>query len=101
MTEQKSVRHGTTGPDEMTRNVADAAKGSEEISHNIEGVAQAAQGTSTSAQESQKATNEVNEISEQLGGVVSQFKISGNAQSGPTPIGSAKRPLTMAARAGK
>jgi methyl-accepting chemotaxis protein len=44
-------RQGAT-TNEMTRNIGDAAKGSAELTRNVEGVPQAAQGTSASAQES-------------------------------------------------
>jgi methyl-accepting chemotaxis protein len=57
----------------MTRNVADAAKGSEAITHNIEGVAEAARGTSSSAQESQKASTELAELAARLHGLVGEF----------------------------
>jgi methyl-accepting chemotaxis protein len=69
----------------MTRNVADAAKGSEEITHNIAGVAEAARGTSSSAQESQKAANELAEMAVQLRSLVGQFKINAAAPAGPVP----------------
>jgi methyl-accepting chemotaxis protein len=42
-----AVEEQSATTNEMTRNVADAAKGSGEITHNIEGVAEAARGTST------------------------------------------------------
>jgi len=78
----------TTG--EMTRNISDAAKGSEEISHNIVGVADAARGTSNSAQESQKASTDLAEMAVQLRGLVSQFKInrqaSNAAEAAPAPM---------------
>jgi methyl-accepting chemotaxis protein len=82
----------------MTRNVGDAAKGSEEITRNIEGVAQAARGTSTGAQELQKSGNELAEMAAQLRTLVEQFKIespSSGEQPGPT-----QRLRHLAARAG-
>jgi methyl-accepting chemotaxis protein len=79
----------------MTRNVADAAKGSGEITHNIEGVAEAARGTSSSAQESQKAANELAEMAVQLRGLVEQFKINSTAAVAP------RGAKSMAAYAGK
>ena len=57
-----AVEEQSATTNEMTRNVADAAKGSGEITHNIAGVAEAAQGTSPSAQESQKAANHLAEM---------------------------------------
>jgi methyl-accepting chemotaxis protein len=71
-----AVEEQSATTNEMTRNVADAAKGSEEITHNIAGVAEAARGTSSSAQESQKAANELAEMAVQLRSLVGQFRIS-------------------------
>jgi len=59
----------------MTRNVADAAKGSGDITNNISGVASAAQGTSTTAQESLKAANDLADMAAHLRALVQQFKI--------------------------
>ena len=70
-----AVEEQSATTNEMTRNVADAAKGSGEITHNIAGVAEAARGTSNSAQESQKACNELAEMAVQLRGLVAQFKV--------------------------
>jgi methyl-accepting chemotaxis protein len=70
-----AVEEQSATTNEMTRNVADAAKGSGEITHNIAGVAEAARGTSTSAQESQKASDELAQMAVQLRGLVGQFKI--------------------------
>ncbi len=70
-----AVEEQSATTNEMTRNVADAAKGSGEITQNIEGVAEAARGTSSSAQESQKAANELAEMATQLHALVDQFKI--------------------------
>jgi hypothetical protein len=55
--------------------VSDAAKGSGEITRNIEGVAEAARGTSSSAQEAQRAANELAEMAVELRSLVGQFKI--------------------------
>ena len=70
-----AVEQQSATTNEMTRNVADAAKGSGEITQNIEGVAQAARGTSTSAHESQKAASELADMASQLHNLVGQFKI--------------------------
>lgn len=91
-----AVEEQSATTNEMTRNVADAAKGAGEITHNIEGVAEAARGTSTSAQESQKAANDLAEMAEQLRGLVGQFKIS--AATGST---ASLRPKAIAAGAGR
>ncbi len=73
-----AVEEQSATTNEMTRNVADAAKGSGEITQNIEGVAEAARGTSSSAQESQKAANDLAEMAEHLRNLVGQFKIDGS-----------------------
>jgi len=81
-----AVEEQSATTNEMTRNVADAAKGSGEISHNIEGVAQAAQGTSSSAQESQKAANQLAEMAEQLNNLVGRFKIDAKGGARPAAV---------------
>jgi methyl-accepting chemotaxis protein len=93
-----AVEEQSATTNEMTRNVADAAKGATEISHNIEGVAQAAQGTSNSAQESQKAANELAQMAEQLRGLVGRFKIGGQQADASRPA--TMKPRAIAARAG-
>jgi methyl-accepting chemotaxis protein len=84
----------------MTRNVADAAKGAGEITHNIEGVAEAARGTSTSAQESQKAADELAAMAAQLHNLVGQFKIDENDVIGNTPRAH-ETPKSLATYAGR
>jgi methyl-accepting chemotaxis protein len=94
-----AVEQQSATTNEMTRNVADAAKGSEEITRNIEGVAEAARGTSSSAQESQKAANDLAEMAAQLHSLVSQFKLEGRSGAVASP---AYEPLkTKAAQAGR
>ena len=61
----------------MTRNVSEAAKGAGEISDNISGVAQAADGTSARAQESHKAAQDLAEVAAQLSSLMGQFKVTG------------------------
>jgi methyl-accepting chemotaxis protein len=77
-----AVEEQSATTNEMTRNMADAAKGSQEITHNIAGVAEAARGTSVSAQASQKAANELAEMAAQLHGLVGQFRITGTEANG-------------------
>jgi methyl-accepting chemotaxis protein len=96
-----AVEEQSATTNEMTLNVADAAKGSEEITHNIAGVAEAARGTSHSAQESQRAANELAEMATQLQNLVAQFRID-PGKSGATPIVAAHAPArASAARAGR
>jgi methyl-accepting chemotaxis protein len=74
-----AVEEQSATTNEMSRNVAEAAKGSTEITHNISGVSQAAQGTSNSAHESMKAAQELAHMSTQLRGLVDQFKVAGDS----------------------
>lgn len=60
---------------EMTRNASEAVTGTGEISARIGGVAQSANGTSTRAQESEKAAPSLASIASQLGKLMAQFKI--------------------------
>jgi methyl-accepting chemotaxis protein len=72
-----AVQEQSATTDEMSRNVSEAAIRSTEISHNIAGVAQAAQGTSSRAHESMKAAAQLAQMSTQLRSLVDQFKLSG------------------------
>lgn len=94
-----AVEEQSATTNEMTRNVADAAKGSAEITQNIAGLAEAAQGTSSSAQESQKAANELAEMAARLRSLVEQFKIGERGPSEPRGTAKAIGPRSMAAHA--
>jgi len=78
------VQEQSATTNEMSRNVMEAAKGSEAITQNITGVAQAAQSTSSSAHDSQKAASQLAEMSTQLRRLVEQFKVdtNGNGRKG-------------------
>ncbi len=79
---------------EMARNVSEAAHGSGEITGNIAGVAEAAQGTSRGAIDTQKASQQLVETSAQLRLLVEQLKINADENgAAPTPA------KTRAARA--
>jgi methyl-accepting chemotaxis protein len=58
----------------MSRSVAEAARDSEEITKNITGVAEAAESTSRSVDESQQSVKELAQMSTQLRELVGQFK---------------------------
>jgi methyl-accepting chemotaxis protein len=96
-----AVEQQSATTNEMTRNVADAAKGSTQITENIEGVAQAAQGTSTSAQESQKAANELADLAAQLRSLVEQFKIHQRDNNERLRNSTRESTRTMSAAAGR
>ena len=70
-----AVEEQSATTNEMTRNIGDAAKGSAEITRNVEGVSQAAHGTSASAQDSQKASDEIARMAVELNGLVAQFRL--------------------------
>jgi methyl-accepting chemotaxis protein len=95
-----AVEEQSATTNEMTRNVADAAKGSGDITQNISGVASAAQGTSSSAQESQKAATDLADMAAQLRSLVEQFKISSD-HSGVADAATPKTVKSFAAAAGR
>lgn len=75
---------------EMSRNVSEAAQGSNEITRNIAGVAEGAQGTTLGASDTQKASQQLVEVSTHLRRLVGQFKIS--AQGSGTPTAECAKP---------
>jgi len=78
-----AVEEQNATTNEMSRNVSEAAHGSGEITSNIAGVAQAAEGTTRGASDTQKASQQLVETSAQLRRLVEQFKVegSGNGRS--------------------
>ncbi len=96
-----AVEEQSATTNEVTRNVADAAKGSGEITNNIAGVAQAAQGTSTSAQESQKSANDLADLAAQLRSLVEQFKIKPYGHEAGVFSSAPPREHTKSAAAGR
>jgi methyl-accepting chemotaxis protein len=70
-----AVEEQSATTNEMARNVNEAAQGSGEITSNIAGVAEAAQGTTRGATDTQKASQQLVEMSTQLRSLVGQFKI--------------------------
>ena len=94
-----AVEEQSATTNEMTRNVGDAAKGSGEITSNIAGVAEAAQGASNSAQESQKAADDLAQMAAQLRSLVEQFKISSANTAFVKHSSGSPRPKSMAAHA--
>jgi len=96
-----AVEEQSATTNEMTRNVSNAARGSEEITLNISGVAEAARSTSQSAMESQKASRELADMATQLQNLVSQFKIDTRKASALPVVRSSDKPSrAFAARAG-
>jgi methyl-accepting chemotaxis protein len=72
-----AVEEQSATTSEMTRNVAEAARGASTISDNIKGVAEAAQNTSTNVGEAQTATEHLSKMANQLRDLVGQFKVGG------------------------
>lgn len=75
-----AVEQQSATTNEMTRNVADAAKSSGEIKHNIEGVTQAAESTSRGAADTQNAAQQLVQMSTELRNLVGQFRISADQE---------------------
>jgi methyl-accepting chemotaxis protein len=69
-----SVEEQTATTHEISRNVAEAAKGSTEIAQNITGVATAAQNTTNGASDTQKASGELSRMAAELQEVVASAK---------------------------
>jgi len=93
-----AVEEQNATTNEMSRNVSEAAHGSGEITSNIAGVAEAAQGTTRGANETQKASRQLVETSTQLRRLVEQFKIEAN--NGRRVNGEANQAESRAAHAG-
>lgn len=70
-----AVEEQTATTNEIGRNVADAAGGSEQIAKNISGVAEAAHSTTSGANDTQAAAKALSEMAAQLQGLVQSFKI--------------------------
>jgi methyl-accepting chemotaxis protein len=73
-----AVEEQNATTNEMSRNAGEAASGSGEITKNIGGVAEASENTARGATDTQKAVQQLAEMSTQLSGLVGQFKIEAN-----------------------
>ncbi len=74
MTVASAVEEQNATTTEMNRGVAEAAAGSEQIAANITRVADVARATTDSVAESQRAADELASVSEELRGLVQQFR---------------------------
>jgi methyl-accepting chemotaxis protein len=83
-----AVEEQNATTNDMSRNVSEAANGSGEITSNIAGVAEAAQGTTHGATDTQKASQQLVETSAELRRLVEQFKIDagGNGLAAPQTL---------------
>jgi methyl-accepting chemotaxis protein len=70
-----AVEEQSATTNEMTRNTNEAATGAGEISANIKGVTQAAEGTLTRAQASQQSAQDLASIAALINGLMRRFKI--------------------------
>jgi methyl-accepting chemotaxis protein len=82
-----AVEEQSATTNEMSRNVADAARGSEEISNNIQGVASAAQSTTRGAQGTLKAAQELTDMAAQLRSLVEKFKFANDEEASKPATG--------------
>jgi methyl-accepting chemotaxis protein len=77
-----AVQEQSATTSEMSRNLAEAAKGSGQIALHITGVAEAAQSTLAGTSGSLKAAQRLAEMSAQLHGLVEQFKLESSVKDG-------------------
>jgi len=71
-----AVEEQTATTNEMVRNVAEAAKGTGEISRNITGVAEAARGTSSGASETHTAAGQLAKMAANMQSSLSRFRLN-------------------------
>jgi methyl-accepting chemotaxis protein len=77
---------------EISRNLAEAAKGTVEITQNVTGVAGAARTTTEGAGQTEKAAQQLHKMAADLNTMISRFRLSSDAQA----VGRANvRPLTL------
>jgi methyl-accepting chemotaxis protein len=93
-----AVEEQSATASEMSRNVIEAAKGSEDISQNIQGVAGAADSTKRGAQDTQKASRELTEMAAQLRSLVGRFRAA-NERTSAAPVRDTATSRTHAAGA--
>jgi len=70
-----AVEEQSATTSEMSRNLSEAAKGSDQVAQHINGVAEAARSTLAGTSGSLKAAQRLAEMSAQLHGLVEQFKV--------------------------
>ena len=76
-----AVEEQSATTSEISRNLAEAAKGSADINHNIAGVAEAAKNTAAGAAETQKSSHALERMAAELQSLVGQFKYEDTATS--------------------
>jgi methyl-accepting chemotaxis protein len=83
-----AVEEQSATTNEISRNLAEAAKGTTDISHNIAGVAEAARSTTAGASETQKSAQALERMAAELQGLVGQFKYEDSPASAKVWSGS-------------
>jgi methyl-accepting chemotaxis protein len=78
-----AVEEQSATTNEISRNLAEAAKGGMDITRNITGVAEAAHSTTAGASETQKSAKGLESMAAELQELVSQFKYEGEGRSRP------------------
>jgi methyl-accepting chemotaxis protein len=87
-----AVEEQTATTNEISRNVAEAAKGSSEIAENITSVATAAQNTTQGAANTQQAAAELSRMAAELQGVVQGSQAMGGACPPPVEPARSRKP---------
>jgi methyl-accepting chemotaxis protein len=82
-----AVEEQSATTNEISRNLAEAAKGGMDITRNISGVAEAARSTTAGAGETQKSAKGLESMAAELQELVSQFKYEGEGRNRPTARG--------------
>ena len=86
-----AVEEQSATTNEISRNLAEAAKGTTDISHNIAGVAEAARSTTAGASETQKSAQTLERMAAELQGLVGQFKYEDSPANAKVWAGSSGR----------
>ncbi len=86
-----AVEQQSATTNEISRNLAEAAKGATDISHNIAGVADAARSTTAGAGETQKSAQALERMAAELQSLVGQFKYEDSSTSAKVWAGKASR----------
>ncbi len=78
-----AVEEQSATTNEMSRNVTEAAKGSGDISQNVQGMAEAAESTARGAQDTQKSAQQLSELAAKLQTTVGQTSASAKESKAP------------------
>jgi methyl-accepting chemotaxis protein len=87
-----AVEEQSATTSEISRNLAEAAKGSADINHNIAGVAEAAKSTASGAGETQKSAHALERMAAELQSLVGQFKYEDSHGRGAAAVAVRSQP---------